>query len=62
MNIDRNLHHVNTNVTYLVTLCIGFGKGNMFFYCYSGDHELYIPYSPCLRNSVTIQCWFFTKF
>jgi len=31
MNIDRNLHHVNTNVTYLVTLCIGFGKGNMVF-------------------------------
>jgi hypothetical protein len=31
MNIDKKLNHVNTKVMYLVTLCIGGGKGNTVF-------------------------------
>lgn len=31
MNIDKKLIHVNTKVMYLVTLCIGGGKGSTGF-------------------------------
>jgi len=34
MNTDTKLNHVNTKVTYLVTLHMGCGKVNMVFYCY----------------------------